>query len=225
MTPEIAILFALAVPLLGSGAILLFGRHPNLREAATLVTAGILFLIVAGTIYPAVSGGGQPAITILEALPGLNIAFLVEPLGMLFALIASFLWIVTSIYSIGYMRGHHEENQTRFYFFFAIAIFSAIGIAFAANMFTLFIFYEVLTISTFPLVTHAGSEKAKRAGRTYLGILLGTSIGFQLLAVIWTWTVAGTLDFRIGGILDGKVSATVMAFCSPSTFSASARRP
>lgn len=209
MSPELAILFALAVPLLGSCALLLFDRHPNLREAATLVTATILFLIVAG-IYPVVAAGGRPEITLFEALPGLAFAFMVEPLGMIFALIASFLWIVTTLYSIGYMRGHHEKNQTRFYFFFAIAIFSSIGVAFAANMFTLFIFYEILTLSTFPLVTHAGTPEAKRAGRVYLGILLGTSIAFQLLAVIWTWTVAGTLDFRVGGILAGHASDLVI---------------
>ncbi|HER27327.1 MAG TPA: monovalent cation/H+ antiporter subunit D family protein, partial [Rhodospirillales bacterium] len=125
------------------------------------------------------------------------------------ALVASFLWIVTSIYSIGYMRGHHEINQTRFYLFFAIAIAATLGVALAGNMLTLFVFYEILTFSTFPLVTHAGTPEAKKAGRVYLGILVGTSIGLQLIAVIWTWNLAGTLDFRAGGILQGNVSKTV----------------
>jgi multicomponent Na+:H+ antiporter subunit D len=111
------------------------------------------------------------------------------------------------------MRGHEEQNQTRFYVLFAIAIGAAIGIAFAGNMLTLFIFYEVLTISTFPLVTHHGTPEAKRAGRVYLGILLGTSIAFQLVAMIWTWSLVGTLDFTQGGILNGKVgglTATIL---------------
>jgi multicomponent Na+:H+ antiporter subunit D len=78
-------------------------------------------------------------------------------------------------------------------------------------MLTLFLFYEVLTISTYPLVTHSGSEEAKRAGRTYLGILLCTSIGLQLFAIGLTWVEAGTLDFRDGGILAGKVSDGMVA--------------
>ncbi len=143
-------------------------------------------------------------------LPGLPIAFLVEPLGLLFALIASFLWIINSLYSIGYMRAHHEKNQTRFYVCFAIALASAVAIAFAGNMMTLFVFYETLTISTYPLVTHAGTDKAKRGGRVYLGILLSTSIGFLFLAIVWTWMIAGTLDFMPGGILEGKASATAV---------------
>ena len=208
MSLEATILLALAVPLAGAVLILLVGRHPNLREAVTLGAAGALFLLVA-SLAPAVMAGGRPAVALGEMLPGLGIAFVVEPLGMMFAAVASFLWIVTSIYSIGYMRGHGERNQTRFYAFFAIALASVMGVAFAGNMLTLFIFYEVLTISTFPLVTHAGSEEAKRAGRVYLGILLGTSIGLQLFAIIWTWTIAGTLDFTDGGILEGKAAGAV----------------
>ena len=141
----------------------------------------------------------------LEVLPGLDLAFEVEPLGMLFALVASGLWIATTVYSIGYMRGHHEENQTRFFICFALAISGAIGVAFAANVFTLFLFYEAITLSTYPLVTHHGTEKAKRAGRMYLGILMGTSIGLLLLALVATYLIAGTTEFRPGGILAGKV--------------------
>ncbi len=208
MTHEATIQLAIVVPLVGAVLIGLTGRSPNLRETVTLVTAGLLFLLVA-SLVPAVAEGGRPRAEVLQMLPGLAIAFEVEPLGMMFAGIASFLWIVTSIYSIGYMRGHHEVNQTRFYVCFAIALSSAVGVAFAANMFTLFIFYEVLTVSTYPLVTHHGTDEAKAAGRTYLGILLGTSIGLQLLAVIWTWTLSGTLDFVPGGILGGKASPAV----------------
>ncbi|MCS5583212.1 MAG: hypothetical protein NZ777_06825, partial [Pseudomonadales bacterium] len=102
-----------------------------------------------------------------------------------------------------------DTNQTRFYAFFALAIGSTMGIAFSQNLFTLFIFYELLTLSTYPLVTHAGTHEAKRGGRVYLGILLSTSIGFFLLAIVWTWTIAGTTDFRVGGILAGKTSPFV----------------
>jgi multicomponent Na+:H+ antiporter subunit D len=129
---------------------------------------------------------------------------------LLFALVASGLWFVTSCYSIGYMRARDESNQTRYYAWFAVAIFGAMGVALAANMLTLFVFYELLTLSTYPLVTHNGDEKARRGGRVYLGILLTTSIGMLLFAVIWTWQIAGTLDFTEGGILAGKADTTVL---------------
>ncbi len=201
---------AVALPLLGAGVVALLHRWPDAREAATLTTGGALFWLVL-SLLPAVQGGSQPGIVLGEVLPGLTFALKVEPLGMLFSLVASFLWIVTTLYAIGYMRAHHEENQTRFYLFFAVAIACAMGVAFAANMFTLFIFYEALTFSTFPLVTHAGTPEAKRAGRVYLGILVGTSIGFQLFAVVLTWLIAGSLDFTAGGILAGKASTPVLS--------------
>ena len=209
MSDQATILLCVAVPLAGAVLIAVTGGRPNLREAVSLITAGLLFGLV-GSLFPQVLDGGRPTTIVGEMLPGLAIAFEVEPLGMMFAGLASFLWIVTSVYSIGYMRGHHEHNQTRFYVYFAVAISSAIGVAFAANMMTLFVFYEVLTLSTFPLVTHHGTEEAKRAGRVYLGILLGTSIGLQLIAVVWTWTLAGTLDFTEGGILRDKASAATV---------------
>ncbi|MDA1089182.1 MAG: proton-conducting transporter membrane subunit [Proteobacteria bacterium] len=210
MSVEQAIFFSILTPFVGSVLIVLTGSNPNLRETVALITGAVLFYLVA-SIYPAVAGGSTPSVTLFEMLPGLAIVFTVEPLGMIFAGIASFLWIVTSIYSIGYMRGHDERNQTRFYALFAVAIGAAVGIAFAGNMLTLFIFYEVLTISTFPLVTHHGTPEAKRAGRVYLGTLLGTSIAFQLTAIIWTWSLVGTLDFTQGGILDGKVGGLTAA--------------
>ena len=131
------ILWAISIPLLGSVGIFITRKIPNLRETVTLTTAIILFLVVV-SLVPTVMGGGRPHVTLLELMPGLNINFTVEPLGMLFGLVASGLWIINSIYSIGYMRGHNEKNQTRFYFFFAIALASAVGVAFAGNMLTLF---------------------------------------------------------------------------------------
>jgi multicomponent Na+:H+ antiporter subunit D len=205
MTPQVTMQLALAAPLLGTVLIVLTGHRPNLRETVTLVTAAAMFLLVV-SLVPGVMAGGRPEVVFGEMLPGLPIALKLEPLGMTFALIASFLWIVTSIYSIGYMRGHHEENQTQFYAFFAIALFSAIFVAFAGNLLTLFLAYEILSVSTYPLVTHHRSAEAKHGGRVYLGILLTTSIGFFLVAIVWTWLAAGTLDFTDGGILSGKVS-------------------
>ena len=139
--------------------------------------------IKGGYSHIQVVAGARPALALIHILPGLSIAFAVEPLGMLFAVVASGLWIVTTCYSIGYMRAHHEEHQTRYYACFAIAIFGAVGAALAGNMLTLFVFYEVLTISTYPLVAHHGTEKAMAGARTYLSILLTTSIAMLLLAV------------------------------------------
>ncbi len=212
MSAAAATALAVLWPLLGSVLIVLLGeKRRNYREAATLLTAGSLFALVAAKILPAVAAGGRPRIDLVEVVPGLSLAFEVEPLGMLFALVASGLWIVTTFYSIGYMRGHGEQNQTRFYVCFAFAIAGALGVAFAANVFTLFVFYEAITLSTYPLVTHKGNEQAKRAGRVYLGILMGTSIAFLILAMAWTYTLAGTTEFRPGGILAGKASGGVLA--------------
>jgi multicomponent Na+:H+ antiporter subunit D len=214
MTPSTAIALALGVPALGALLVGLVGwlsdEDPHTggndkREAVTVAAMLVTFGIVVSQLLPRVMDGGRPSWTLFEVLPGVPVAFEVEPLGMLFALVASGLWIPTSIYAFGYMRGHRERNQTRFFVCFAVAIFAALGIAFAANLFTLFLFYELLTFSTYPLVTHDGSDKAVKAGRVYLGILVFTSVTFLLFAIIWTYQLTGTLDFTPGGILAGKV--------------------
>ncbi|OGB54341.1 MAG: cation:proton antiporter [Burkholderiales bacterium RIFOXYD12_FULL_59_19] len=210
MTPEQAILASMAVPLTGALLISLAGRMPNLREAITLVTAAVLLAVVL-TLLPLVLAGARPSVLLFSLLPGLNIAFQVEPLGMLFALIASGLWIVNSLYSIGYMRGNQEAHQTRFFVCFALAIAATMGIAFSGNLFTLFIFYEVLTLSTYPLVTHHGTEKARDGGRIYLGLLLSTSTVLLLPALVFIWFIAGTTDFTVGGILADKLKPGELA--------------
>jgi len=204
LASEQLIILTILLPLLAAGLIILADKRPNLRETITLITASIVAIVVT-TLTMRVLAGERPAFDLFEVVPGINVGFSIEPLGMLFALVAGMLWLVTSVYAIGYMRGHNEKNQTRFYAAFSIAISSALAAAFSGNMFTLFLCYEILTISTYPLVTHAGTSEARRSGRIYLGILLGTSIGFQLLAILITWSVAGTLDFKHGGILSGKL--------------------
>jgi multicomponent Na+:H+ antiporter subunit D len=200
-----AVVLALLLPLAGAAGIGLCHRAPNLRETVTLVTAGALAVTV-WSLVPDVFAGARPSVQVTTLLGGLSIAFEVEPLGMLFAALAATLWIVNSIYSIGYMRGNDEKHQTRFYVCFAIAISAAMGVAFAGNLLTLFVFYELLTLSTYPLVSHKGDEKTMRSARVYLGLLLATSIGLLLPAIIWTYAAAGTLDFRQGGTLAGAVA-------------------
>lgn len=209
-SPESLVLLALLTPFVGALIIPLFHKLPNLRETVTLVTAGTLCLAVFCLFGP-VLGGARPEAQIIEVAPGLELAFKVEPLGMLFALVASSLWIVNSIYSIGYMRTNNEPRQTTFYVCFAVALGSTMGIAFAKNLFTLFLFYEGLTLSTYPLVTHERNEEAVRAGRIYLLLLLGTSLLLFLPAIIATWVLAGTLDFTPGGIVAGKADTPIIA--------------
>ena len=146
-------------------AIIAARRHPDIREGVTIVASLILIYLVS-SLYKIISGGTTVQVSGPELFGGLAIAFKIEPLGMLFSLVAGYLWLVTSVYSIGYMRGHGEQNQTRFYACFAVAISSVMGIAYAADLFTLFIFYEILTLSTYPLVTHAGTIKAKKGSPT-----------------------------------------------------------
>jgi multicomponent Na+:H+ antiporter subunit D len=201
---EQLIVLAMLLPLLAAVLIVLADKYSNLRETITLVSASAVALIVI-MLAIRINCGESPGFKLFEVVPGISISFNIEPLGMLFALVAGTLWLVTSIYAIGYMRGHQEKNQTRFYAAFAIAISSALAAAFSGNMFTLFLCYEILTLSTYPLVTHSGTVEAKRSGRIYLGILLGTSIGFQLLAILITWSLTGTLEFKQGGILAGKL--------------------
>ena len=215
MTPEQLIMASLALPLLAVGLIFLFGKIPNLRDGCSIVVSGLLFWVTC-QLAQLVFNDQRPGLVIGEMIPGFKISFSIEPLGMIFALVASGLWILTTIYAIGYMRGHDEKNQTRFFACFAAAIFAALSAAYAANLLTLFVAYEVMTISTYPLVTHNGDAEARQGGRVYLGILISTSIAFFLFAIVWTGHVAGTLDFVPGGVLqqpfdDGKISPTGLA--------------
>ena len=204
MSPEALMLSAILLPLLAAIGIVAARNNPNLREGVTLATASLMAILVI-VITHRFMQGETFALSIAEPLPGISIGFEIEALGMLFALVAGLLWLITSIYAIGYMRHHKEKNQTRFFASFAVAISCTMGVAFSANLFTLFLFYELLTLSTYPLVAHAGTPAAKKGGRIYLGILLGTSIGLFLLGILATWFIAGTLDFQHGGILAGNI--------------------
>ncbi len=210
MTAETLIILALLIPLGAAVLIPLCHNFPNVREGVTL-TAAVALLLVVVQLVPLVLGGAKPELQVIQVVPGMDLAFQIEPLGMLFGLVASTLWIVNSIYSIGYMRGNSEPRQTPYYICFAIAISSTMGIAFAKNLFTLFLFYEALTLSTYPLVTHKANDDAIKGGRVYLILLLGTSMVLFLPAIISTWVLTGTMDFTPGGILSGKASDLTIA--------------
>jgi multicomponent Na+:H+ antiporter subunit D len=209
--------FACLVSLSAVVPIILFGeKHKNLREASTLLAAAFKFGIVCTMITP-ILAGKTLYFEMLQVTEGISLAFRVDGLGLLFAIVASLLWIVTSLYSIGYMRGLHEHAQTRYYCFFALALSSTLGVAFAANLLTLYVFYELLSISTWPLVTHHQDKDARKGGRTYLTYLLGTSVGFLLPAMIFCYVKSGGSNPMafvdggfIGDIITSKQAAVVL---------------
>ena len=192
-------LAAVLISLLAAVLISLSSRRPNLRETWTIVAALCKFAVV-GSMVPAVLAGLYPEINLFDIAPGISLALKADPLGLSFALSASLLWIFTSFYSIGYMRALKEHDQTRYFASFALCLSATMGIAFAANLMTFFIFYEVLTISTYPLVIHQESPAAISAGRKYLAFLLSGGVAL-LLAVGLTQRLAGTLNFTPGGFL------------------------
>jgi multicomponent Na+:H+ antiporter subunit D len=212
MTPTVSIwpLAAILVSLLGALPIILSDRQPNLRESWTILIALVKLTIVAA-LLPGVLHGGGYIFTVAEVLPGVPIELRVDALGMIFALVASFLWLFTSIYSIGYMRALDEHAQTRYFASFAVAISATLGIAFSGNLLTMYLFYEVLSLSTYPLVTHEQNAEARASGRKYLTFILGTSIALALPAMLITYNAAGTLEFTTGGILAGKASPELLA--------------
>jgi multicomponent Na+:H+ antiporter subunit D len=196
---------ALSIPALAAVLIALTGsRRPNLREAWTLLAA-VSLLVVVVALLPAVLRGEEPAVSLLPVAAGIELALRVDTLGLLFALLASALWVLTSVYAIGYVRGNGEANQTRFFASFAVCLSTVMGLAFAANLFTFFIFYELLTVATYPLVTHKGSPEAVRAGRRYLAYLL-TGGAALLVALAVVSEAVGHTDFTPGGFLDGHLT-------------------
>jgi len=202
-------ILSLVIPLVGALAILCLSPWPNLREGATLLSACALVAVV-GMILRDTLNGQVHDVMLLHFAPGLSLAFKVEPFGVMFSLLASGLWVINSIYSIGYVRCNALPRQTSFYLWFAVSLSATMGIAFAGNLFTLFLFYEMLTLSTYPLVVQGKTNSDKAAGRVYLGVLLGTSISLFLVAILWTWTIAGTLDFQLEGILRNKIGPGMM---------------
>ena len=192
----------LAVLVSSVGALFIIGtgKKPNLRESWSII-AGVLKLIIILSMIPAVVYDKKIiSYSLFNILPGIEIGFRVDAFGLLFAMGASILWIATSFYSIGYMRSTNEHSQTRYFTCFAVALSATIGVAFSANLFTMFLFYEVLTIITYPLVAHKGTPEAKAGGRKYAIYLLGAAKAFLVAAIILTYNLTGTLEFSKDGI-------------------------
>lgn len=199
---------AVAIPAIASILILVFRHHECIREGWTII-ASFATLATVLSLLPSVLSGNEPGFTLLEILPGLSISFRADAFALIFALTSSSLWVMNSFYSIGYMRAHKEHGLTRYFFCFAVAISAALGIAFSADLLTMFIFYEILTLSTYPLVVHAETEDARRAGRKYIAYLLTAGI-FFLFSVLVTYFLTGGTAFLPGGILTGHGSGALL---------------
>jgi formate hydrogenlyase subunit 3/multisubunit Na+/H+ antiporter MnhD subunit len=220
---------AVACPLVVGLFILGSGNRPNLREGWTLLgSTGLCGLVLSMTGH--VLSLGPIQWTGLDLLPNIGLAFKADAFGLIFATTSSCLWVLVSIFSIGYMRALNEHAQTRFYFSFALALFGAIGIAFSANLVTLFIFYEILTISTYPLVAHEETPEAMAAGHKYLAYLLTGGL-FFLVGILVTYGLTGTTDFTSRGILgpalnaDSKMTLQIVFFCFLVGFAKAAWMP
>jgi len=197
-------LIIVLVPAVGALLIACTGeRRANLRELWS-VAAGVVMFALTALMIPEVLAGTTPGSVLFRILPGVELAFRVDAFGLLFALGASFLWVVTSFYSIGYMRTLEEHAQTRYFACFALALSTTVGVAFSANLFTLFVFYEGLTFVTYPLVAHKETDEARAGARKYLVYLLGAAKVCLLPAIILIYNVAGTLEFRSGGIIGAE---------------------
>ncbi|MGO8677545.1 MAG: monovalent cation/H+ antiporter subunit D family protein [Limisphaerales bacterium] len=197
---DFRLLLAILAPLVGAGLVMAAGKRPNLRETCSFLASATLFAIVAWMI-PDVLDGKKLHFVVFQLLPGaagatgLRVALRADALSMVFAVSASFLWMMTVFYSAGYMRGLHEHDQTRFNTCFALALFGAIGCAFSDNLLTLYLFYEIVSICTYPLVAHHQDEESYEGARKYLTYLTGTAKGLVFPAMVLIYVLTGTLDF------------------------------
>ncbi len=177
------------------------GRSVFWRRFWSLSAATVKLLVVL-SMLPATLQGTVFVFDVVDFTPGVGIAFRADAFGMFFALVSSTLWVLTSIYAFGYMQG--DKDRVRFFGFFALCVSTTVGIAFAENLLTFFLFYETLTICTYPLVVHAETPQALRAGRIYLTYtLLGG--GFALIGSVMTLNATGSLSLGQTGILSADL--------------------
>lgn len=196
------VLLATLIPMVTAALVMATGRSPNLRESISFVGAVLTFIAVM-ILAPGVLRGGAYALDLITIYPGISVSFYLDPLGLVFAGTASFLWILASVYCIGYMRGLNEHAQTRFYVCYAVSVGAAMGAAFSANLFTLYLFYELVSIFTYPLVMHHQDKEGYEGARKYIIYLMFTSKAMLLPAMAIIYVLTGTLDFNMSGISGG----------------------
>jgi multicomponent Na+:H+ antiporter subunit D len=208
-TTSLTPLLALMVPVLGACGVMLLRRHPPARELCGIL-AGIAQVGLVATMVPAVSDGGTVSVTLSTFLPEVSIALRADALGIVLAGTAAVLWVLTTVYAMGYFGTAPDPAVTRFHFYLCLTMAATIGVAFSANLITLFLFYEVMTVITYPLVTLTGTPEAIRGGRRYLAYQLGSAIAFLLPAIVLTYIEAGTFDFVPGGIFGPDASGVLL---------------
>ncbi len=136
----------------------------------------------------------------LELLPGMEFLLRAGPLALLFVTLSAVLWLLTTIYAIGYLEG--SPHRSRFFGYFSLCVTATVGVALAGNLLTFLIFYELLTLATYPLIVHRGTESARRAGRSYLAYtIIGGAL--MLLGMVWLYVLSGTLEFTPRGFVRG----------------------
>ena len=202
-------LLVLLVSLIGAVLIIVNRGDENKREACSLGAAALKFLLVVSMV-PSILEGNTFHFTLFTFLEEVSFTLRVDALGIIFATVASALWLITTVYSIGYMRAHKEKNQTRYYACFAVTLSMTMGVAFSGNLVTLYLFYEMLTLITYPLVSHNNDDEAYAGANKYLFYLLGTSKAFLLAAMLLTYAVAGTLEFQQGGLFPAGANSTAL---------------
>jgi multicomponent Na+:H+ antiporter subunit D len=202
-------LLAVLVSALAACLIIWSRDNPNRREACS-IGAGVVKFVIVISMVPAILAGSVIEYTVFDILPGVSLAFRVDSIGILFATTSSFLWMFTTLYSIGYMRTLDEHAQTRYYTCFAIAMSATMGVAFAANLFTLFLFYELLSLSTIPLVIHKENREAWEAGAKYMLYLVGASKSILLAGIVITYYLTGSLEFSRDGMFAGIEAPTLL---------------
>lgn len=185
----------LLTSLLTGLAIFPLKEHQRPLRTVLNLTGSILKIILVGIMLWGVFAD-RTYESRLRVMPGLEVVLRADALAMLFGTLSAVLWLVTTVYAIGYLK--HDINRSRFFGFFSLCVTSTMGVALAGNLFTFFVFYEMLTLSTYPLIVHRGSEAALRGGRVYLAYTLFG--GACLLAgIVWLQTLFGPVEFSAGG--------------------------
>jgi multicomponent Na+:H+ antiporter subunit D len=204
---DLRIVLAPAISFACAGLVFLLGARVAWRRFLVLSAATVKFLVIL-SMLPGSLDGTVYVYRVVDFPPGVGISFRADSLGMFFALVSSTLWVLTTIYAIGYMRGKRE--QVRFFGFFALCVSTTVGISFAENLLTLFLFYEVLTLCTYPLVIHDETPAALRAGRKYLAYTLGGG-ALILLGMVLVQHLAGSLTFSQAGVFSTGAGGPALA--------------
>ncbi len=206
MTPAFALGCLLAAPLVHAAAVIALARPPGLRDvthiAFALITASLAVILVG-----ALEEGGAAQLVLARPLPNVDLVFSLEPLGALVAAVVAGLGMLHAIHTAAYVRAAHQRAPARLMAFIALSIGATMAVAFSANLFTLFVSYQALILAAFPMVAHRGEADARRAAAIFLATLLGASVALLLPAMVWTYSIAGSLEFQVGGALSGRVDA------------------